>query len=194
MDEPAITLLLRAASAGDAIAMQDLFRTVYSELHRLAHSQRKRWSGNETLNTTALIHEVFLKLADGRAMAYENRAHFFATAAKAMRHVLINYAEQQNAGKRGGNAERVPMDQAELFAERTLDELLNIEAVLSRLERDSPRQCRIVECRVFGGMSIEETATALGISPATVKRDWQIASTTLYSELRQMMGGSALSD
>lgn len=188
MDEPAITLLLRAASAGDAIAMQDLFRTVYNELHRLAHSQRKRWSGNQTLNTTALIHEVFLKLADGKSMAFENRAHFFATASKAMRHVLINYAEQQSAGKRGGDAERVPIDSAELFAERTLDELLNIEAVLSRLETGSPRQCRIVECRVFGGMSIEETAAALGVSPATVKRDWQLASTKLYAELKEMMG------
>lgn len=191
MDEPAITIMLRAASAGNAVAMQDLFRVVYDELHRLAHSQRKRWSGNETLNTTALIHEVFLKLADGKAMAYENRAHFFATAAKAMRHVLINYAEQQSAGKRGGNAARAPLEQAELFAERTLDELLNVEAVLSRLEQESPRQCRVVECRVFGGMSIEETATALGISPATVKRDWQIASLKLYAELREMMGGDA---
>jgi RNA polymerase sigma factor (TIGR02999 family) len=188
MEKPAITRLLSAAGTGDARAMDELFRAVYDELHRLAHSQRKRWSGNETLNTTALIHEVFLKMSDGNSATYQNRAHFYATAAKAMRHVLINYAEQQSAAKRGGAAQRVPLDEAELFAAGTLDELLNIEAVLSRLEQDNPRHCKIIECRVFGGMSIEETASALDISPATVKRDWQVASTKLYVELREMMG------
>jgi RNA polymerase sigma factor (TIGR02999 family) len=188
MEKPAITSLLQAVGTGNPHAMQSLFDAVYQELHRLAHAQRKRWSGNETMNTTALIHEVFLKLSDGAATSFQNRAHFYATAAKAMRHVLINYAEQQSAAKRGGDAARVPLDQVELFGEGTLDELLSIDAILSRLEGDSPRQCRVIECRVFGGMSIEETAAALDISPATVKREWQVASTKLYAELRQMLG------
>jgi RNA polymerase sigma factor (TIGR02999 family) len=182
-----ITVLLDAARGGDAKAVEELFRTVYGELRRLAHGHRKRWSGDDTLNTTALIHEAYLKLAGDAAPQFQNRAHFYATASKAMRHILINYAEQQKAAKRGGEAVHVPFEEAELVTEASADELLHVEAILSMIENENPRQCRIIECRVFGGMSIEETGAALGISPATVKREWQLVSTQMYTKLRPLL-------
>jgi RNA polymerase sigma factor (TIGR02999 family) len=187
MDPSNITVLLNAASSGDPVAVEELFRTVYAELRKLAHGHRKRWSGDDTLNTTALIHEAYLKLAGSDTPQYQNRSHFYATASKAMRHILINYAEQQKAAKRGGDVVHVPFEEAALVTETTADELLHVESVLSLIEKDNPRQCRIIECRVFGGMSIEETATALGISPATVKREWQIVSTQMYEKLRPLI-------
>jgi RNA polymerase sigma factor (TIGR02999 family) len=183
MDQSNITVLLDAASSGDPKAVDELFRTVYAELRQLAHRQRKRWAGDDTLNTTVLIHEAYLKLAGADIQRFENRSHFYATASKAMRHILINYAEQRQAAKRGGGAAHVSIDDAEPITVDTAEELLQLESILALIERDDPRRCRIVECRVFGGMSIEETAIALGISAATVKREWQITSTQMYEKL-----------
>jgi RNA polymerase sigma factor (TIGR02999 family) len=162
---------------------QQLYTVVYGELKRIAKSHRRRWRGNETLNTTALLNEAFIKLSGGD-IKYISRSHFFATASKAMRQVLINYAEQQRAEKRGGDALRVPLENVEIVADTSADEFLSLHAALSRLEGEYPRRARVVECRVFGGMSIEEVADALDISPATVKREWQISSAWLYRAMR----------
>jgi RNA polymerase sigma factor (TIGR02999 family) len=178
-----ITLLLDAARRGDRGASQTLFSAVYAELRKLASSHRRRWRGNETMSTTALIHEAFLKLNGQAAAGFENRKHFFATASKAMRQVLVNYAEQQGAGKRGGNALRITLDELTLASEVSADELLDLHRLLTRLEGENPRRCQIVECRVFGGMTIAEVAEVLSISPATVKREWQVASAQIYRQL-----------
>lgn len=177
-----ITRLLEAAREGEIEASAALFSAVYAELQKLARSHRRRWRGNPTMNTTALIHEAFLKLAGPAEFA--NRRHFFATASKAMRQVLVNYAEQQNASKRGGEAVRITLDEATLASDITADELLDLHRLLTKLEGENPRRCQVVECRVFGGMTIEEVAETLSISPATVKREWQVASAQIYRELQ----------
>jgi RNA polymerase sigma factor (TIGR02999 family) len=178
-----ITMLLDAASRGDAAATDALFRAVYAELQKIAHLHRRRWQGNETMNTTALVHEAFLKLAGTSVDAYTNRVHFFATASRAMRQVLVNYAEQQGATKRGGEALRVSLDEVRIGSQATADEVLDLERALARLEREHARRCRIAECRLYGGMTIEETAGALSLSTATVKREWQLAAAQLYRHL-----------
>lgn len=182
-----ITELLHQSGSGDAKAAEALFNNVYQELRVIAHSHRRRWQGNDTLNTTALIHEAYAKLAEGQGN-FHNRTHFYATASKAMRQVLVNYAERNRADKR--QAEYATLDENDLpSAEHsTIDELLAIDQLLHKLETENERGCRIVECRVFGGMSIEETAQALDVSPATVKRDWTLLSAWLYRELHS--GGS----
>lgn len=186
MQDRSITVLLDAARQGGEVEASDLFAAVYDELRKLARSNRRRWCGNETLNTTALIHESFLKLAGGDAVDWHNRTHFYATASRAMRHILINYAKKASAEKRGGGQASIPLNEDLPVSESTVEELLNLTDCLSQLEDDSPRRCRIVECRVFGGLSVKETAAALDISTATVKRDWQIAAATLR---RSMLEG-----
>lgn len=180
-----ITVLLDAARHGDQAATEKLFSRVYAELKTLARANRRRWQGNDTLNTTALIHEVFIKFSGESAPNFANRKHFFATASRAMRHVLVNYALAQNTAKRGGDAVRVELNDAHLQTTATVDELLAINELLEGLEKADVRRCRVVECRVFGGMSVVETAEALGVSPATVKRDWQLASVQLYRKLKE---------
>lgn len=179
-----VTALLDGARAGDDRALQRLFALVYDELHRLARSHRRRWSGDDTMNTTALLHEAYIKLTAGVAPQFENRHHFFATASKAMRQVLVNYAEARHAAKRGAGAEHVPLEDDALVADDAVGELLDLERALRDLESRSPRLCGVFECRVFGGLSVEETAVALGISPATVKREWQLASALLMRDVR----------
>ncbi|HET9864136.1 MAG TPA: ECF-type sigma factor [Steroidobacteraceae bacterium] len=178
-----ITQMLDATRAGDRDAAERLFGAVYAELRLVARSQRRRWVGNHTMNTTALIHEAFIKLAGNEGASYANRTHFYATAAKAMRQILVNYAEQQRAAKRGGDVVQVPLEEAAWITESTADELIDIERLLAKLEVEDARRCRIVECRLFGGLTVEETAEALGISPATVKREWQVTSAALYRAL-----------
>jgi len=153
-----ITLLLAAATDGDRSANDALFDAVYRQLREIARAQRKRWSGNHTLDTSALINEAYLKLAGQSLSEFNNRGHFFATASRAMRQVLINYAERMASAKRGNT-------------------------LLERLEAENVRYCRLFECRVFGGMTIAETAEALEVSPATVKRDWALVSAWVYREL-----------
>ncbi|MEL6869378.1 MAG: ECF-type sigma factor [Pseudomonadota bacterium] len=178
-----ITTLLRAASGGDQQASASLFESVYKELREIAQAQRRKWSGNETLSATALINEAYLRLVKDELGDYQDRTHFFATASRAMRHVLINYAEQASAAKRGSDQVRVTLTGLAIDQEQTLDDLIDIGAALEQLEQTNPRHCRLFECRVFGGMTIEETASAVGVSPATVKRDWSLVSAYIYSEL-----------
>jgi RNA polymerase sigma factor (TIGR02999 family) len=175
--------LLKASAGGDEKARNALFDELYQELRSIARAHRSRWHGNETLNTTALIHEAYLKLAASDADSYEDRTHFFATASRAMRQVLINYAQRLSRAKRGNNPQRVTLSGHMPATEESLDDILLIEELLQQLEAKSERQCRMFECRVFGGMTIEETAEALAVSPATVKRDWSLISAWIYREV-----------
>jgi RNA polymerase sigma factor (TIGR02999 family) len=190
----AVTRLLHRVRKGDRDAVDALFRTVYDELHGLAERQRHRWNGNYTLNTTALLHEAYLKLIRQDQLDVDGRAHFFALAAQAMRHILSNYARDQRRLKRGGSRPDVPLDALRpdaLAAPVTLtqqqaDAFAHLDEALARLEAVSPRQSRVVECRFYGSMTVSETATALDISPATVKRDWTTAQAWLYREMKRL--------
>lgn len=179
-----ITQLLVAAGEGHAGAMDDVFSSVYPRLRELARSRRRSWRGNHTLDTTSLIHEAYLKVASASAPRYESRGHFFAVAAQAMRQVLINYAEKKGAAKRGGGAAHVTLHERDLVQEQALDEILTLDSALKRLEDMSPRQARVVECLFYAGFTVEETAEALGLSPATVKRDWSAARAWLFREMQ----------
>jgi RNA polymerase sigma factor (TIGR02999 family) len=180
--------------SGDAAAVDELFALVYDELRGLARAQRRRWEGDHTLNTTVLVHEAYLRLVDQTSPEWRDRAHFMAVAARAMRHILIDYARQRQAQKRGGARERLSLDEIESSlaggdpSEARDEALLALDASLERLARESERQSRIVECRFFGGMTIEETAEAVGVSPATVKRAWTAAQAWLYRDLRAALG------
>ena len=181
-----VTRLLHRLRAGDRRAFEELLPLVYHELHQLAGRQRRRWEGDETLNTTALVHEAYLRLVDQSAPQWSSHAHFLAVAATAMRQVLLDYAKRKRAAKREGARRQVPLEEVEATlksgdASDVRDEaIIALEESLRRLERHDPAQGRIVECRFFGGMTIEDTAEALGISPASVKRRWAMAQVWLY--------------
>ena len=187
-----VTQLLVAMHEGDQRAVDALFPLVYDELRALARRKRQGWHGDQTLNTTALIHEAYLKLVGQPERAWEGRTHFFSVASKAMRHVLINYAESRKRQKRGGDQPKVSLEaMQELMgldvgvSEEQAEIVLALDEALRRLEQIDPRQGRIVECRFFGGLTIQETADVLGISPATVKRSWIMAQAWLYRELTE---------
>jgi RNA polymerase sigma factor (TIGR02999 family) len=180
MSETADTsYLLDLARSGDPEAVDRLFAQLYDELRRLAQRQRRNWHGDETLNTTALVHEAYLKLQKGVARRWADRAHFHAVASQAMRHLLVSYAERRRAAKRGGGVPHEALDEANPVAEEAAEELLALNEALEALSRVSPRQARVVECRFFAGLSIRETAEALAVSTATVERDWALASAWL---------------
>jgi len=183
--------------ASSHLAFETLVPLVYEELRVLARRQRRRWQGDETLDTTALIHEAYLRLVDQSAQAWTSHAHFLAIASRAMRQVLLDYAKRRNAAKRVGTRRQVPLEEVEeaLLARGELgeahsDALLAIEEALVRLERHDPLQVHIVECRFYGGLTIEDTAEALGISPATVKRRWALAQVWLYRDLSLARAGA----
>lgn len=185
-----VTQLLLELRAGDRDALDQLLPLVYHQLHELARQQRRLWSGDETLNTTALVHEAYLRLAGDSAPAWENRAHFLAVASRAMRHILVDYAKRRHRAKRGGRHAHIALDEIEAALQAATDPgeagtevLIVLDDALRRLEQRDPRQSRIVECRFFGGMAIQETAEALGVSPATVKRGWAMAQAWLHREL-----------
>jgi len=183
MDADDITRLLAAASDGSDGAMDEVFEVVYPRLKEIARARRRGWHGAHTMNTTGLIHEAYVKVAGGGS-AFENRGHFFATTARAMRQVLINYAERQSAKKRGGGAVEVTLYDDDAVTDDAMDELLTLNEALRKLEAMSPRQGQVVECLFFAGLDIAETAEALDISPATVKRDWSTARAWLYREMQ----------
>ena len=190
-EQTTIHRLLGELEGGNRAALDALFPLVYQELSELAHRLRKRWQGDLTLNTTALIHEAYLKLVD-RPLHAESRAHFLALAAKAMRHILINYARDRRAHKRGGASEALPLDEATFvpgqpgLSVAQADELVALDEALHALERIDRRQSQVVECRFFGGMTVDETAAAVGISPRTVKRDWTMAQAWLARRMEQV--------
>lgn len=190
-----VTRLLVELAEGNAAAVDGLFSVLYDELRSIAHRQRRRWQGDHTLQTTALVHEAFLKLVDQERIAAESRAHFLAMAARAMRHILCNYARDRGAQKRGGAMEHVALDESRGDAAPTgaatepSEILIALDEALAQLERIDPRQSRVVECRFFGGLTIEETASALRVSPRTVKRDWAMAQAWLHREMSAARGG-----
>ena len=191
--EARITDLLQAAGAGDRAALDSLFPLVYEELTILAHRQRNAWHGDPTLNTTALVHEAYLKISAQKNLPSESRAHFFGVAAKAMRHILCNHARDRSRLKRGGDAVHVQLDPSIGIADNILvsdnhtEVLMSLDESLKELERIAERQARVVECRFFGGMSVEDTAAALGISERTVKRDWTFARAWLRRAMQQKL-------
>jgi len=184
MDKPPdITGLLRDLSQGSKEALDRLIPVVYDELRRIAHGKLRREDAGHTLNTTALVHEAYLKLVDLRGVQWQDRTHFFAVAARAMRRILIDYARGRKRAKRGGDAIRIPLAEALDAPVEQADVLLELDDALSRLEALNERQCRVVECRCFAGLSVEETAQALGVSTPTVKRDWAFSRAWLNREL-----------
>lgn len=185
-----VTRLLGELRDGNRQALDDLLPLVYDELRAIARVQRRRWTGNDTLDTTALVHEAYLKLVDQRRVDAASRAHFLGVAAQAMRHLLCNYARDRSRQKRGGGAHAASLDALDKmpgqapFSIEQAEVLGALDAALRRLEALDARQGRVVECRFFGGMSVEDTAAALGISPATVKRAWSLARVWLYREMQ----------
>ena len=189
MPAPDVTVLLDRARGGDARAFDQLVGELYGELRGMARAQRRRLGAPETVNTTAVVHEAYAKLGgrgDGGGPVYEDRVHFFRVAARAMRDVIVDYARAQRTDKRGGPGRDVRLDDAPtVAASGRFDpaEALSVDAALADLERLDPESARIAEMRYFAGLSVEETAEALGLSPATVKRRWAVARAWLYRRL-----------
>lgn len=178
-----VTQLLEALTNGDRGALDELLPLVYNTLHRLAHRELLGERRGHTLNTTALVHEAYLELVKLDRVEWQDRAHFIAVAAKAMRHVLVDYAVKRNAQKRGGDRRQVPLEDIHGMTTQRAVELLALDEALHRLEAIDERQAQVVECRFFGGFTIRETAEVLGISEATVSRDWTRARAWLNREL-----------
>lgn len=186
-----ITQLLYHYHNGDQKAFDELFELVYEKLHHIAQARRHLYK-QDTINTTALIHEAYLKLVDQSEMEWKNRAHFFAVASKVMRHILINYARDQNRQKRGGNQQKVSLERLNLTASGEIglsddrsNVLIVLDKALKRFEKVNERQTQVVDCLFFGGMTIKETAAALSVTPSTVKRGWKTAQLWLYREIQK---------
>jgi RNA polymerase sigma factor (TIGR02999 family) len=180
-----ITGLLQAHAAGTPGALDALLPLVYEELRAIARARLRREQAGHTLAPTELVHEAFLKLVPGR-VEWNNRAHFYAIASRAMRNVLIDHAVRRGAAKRGGGAAAITLPESAAAAgsgQESVEELIALGEALARLEQLDARQAHVVECRFFGGLSIDETAEALGISAATVSRDWTFARAWLHNEL-----------
>jgi RNA polymerase sigma factor (TIGR02999 family) len=189
-DEPTtsheVTRLLHALSAGDQVAMDQLIPLVYSELRAIASRHMRSERASHTLQTTALVHEAFLRLVDQHSTTWQNRSHFLSVAARAMRRILVDHARRRQAHKRGGGEAAISLDQVAGEVAGASGHPLDVAAVddaLVRLAELDARQAQTVELRFFGGLSVEETAEVVGISPATVKRDWQFAKAWLMREL-----------
>ncbi|HWO02157.1 MAG TPA: sigma-70 family RNA polymerase sigma factor [Blastocatellia bacterium] len=178
-----VTGLLLAWSEGDQTAFDKLVPLVYQELHRIAHSYISRGHRGYTLQTTALVHESYLRLIDAKSVRWENRAHFLAVAAKSMRHILVDLARARHNLKRGGRAQRVSLDEALVATPQRSADLLALDEALGRLATLNPRQSQVVELRYFGGLTEEEVAEVLKVSPRTVRSDWSLARVWLYREL-----------
>jgi RNA polymerase sigma factor (TIGR02999 family) len=178
-----VTQLLEHWSHGDRHALERLMPLVYGELHRLAQRYLRRERSDHTLQSTALVHEAYLRMVDQKNVRWQNRAHFFGVAAQSIRHILVDHARSHLAAKRGAGAAKLSLDEAIGVPEKREVDLLALDRALEGLAALDPQQGRIVELRFFGGLSIEETAEVLHISPATVKRDWVMAKAWLYQEL-----------
>jgi RNA polymerase sigma factor (TIGR02999 family) len=178
-----VTRLLQAWGGGDRTALEKLLPLVHAELRRLARRYMGREHPGHTLQTTALINEVFLRLVDGKGVRWQDRAHFFAVAARLMRRTLVDYSRRHHAGKRGGAAITGSLDETAIVSQERSAELIAIDEALTRLAARDARKSQIVELRFFGGLSVEETAEVLTISPRTVKREWSLARAWLYCVL-----------
>ena len=184
LPQTGVTELLVHWSQGDKEALNKLIPLVYDELHKLASRYLRRELPDHTLQTTALVHEAYLKLVDQRKANWENRVQFFAVAAQLMRRILVDYARGHRASKRGGDLCKVSLDEGLVSAEEKDAELLALDEALDRLAAIDPQQSRVVELRVFSGLSLEETAQALNISPRTVRREWSMAKAWLHQQIK----------
>ncbi|HEX8248463.1 MAG TPA: sigma-70 family RNA polymerase sigma factor [Pyrinomonadaceae bacterium] len=180
-DPKDVTILLNAVNAGDKLAPEKLLEFVYDDLRQLAAKYMRSERAEHTLQATALVHEAFIRLVDWENVSWQNRAHFFACAAQVMRKILVDHARHRNAQKRSG--QKLTLDEAVSFTDAKEFDLLALEEALYSLEKQDPRQARIVELRFFGGLSIEETAHVLKISETTVRREWTFAKAWFRREL-----------
>ena len=178
-----VTQLLQDLTEGDQDALDRLIPLVYRELRSLAGRAIRRERGDHTLDATALVHEAYLRLADQHKLHWQHRAQFFGVAAQMMRRVLVDHARRHMAAKRGGSRAKLTLDDGVIAAGEKSVDVAALDEALTRLSRFDPQQCRIVELRYFGGLTIEETASVVGISPATVKRDWTVAKAWLRREI-----------
>jgi RNA polymerase sigma factor (TIGR02999 family) len=189
MDEPSVsphrvTQLLQQWNHGDDAALAELTPLVYEELRRLAHHYMEGERPGHTLQTTALVNEAYLRLADQTNSNWQSRAHFFAVAARGMRGILVNYAKSNQAQKRGGGAARIELDEAAILSPEQSKEIVDLHEALERLATLNSRKARVVELKYFGGLNHDEIAEVMKISTVTVRRDWMFAKTWLYDELQ----------
>ena len=178
-----VTEMLGAWRAGDPQALDRLMPLVYAELHRIAHRYMRDERRNRQLQTTALVNEAFLKLVDITRIDWESRTHFYAVAATAMRRILVEEARRRDADKRGGDVSHIAFDETCVPAPERSGDLVALDDALNRLAEFAPRKARVVELRYFGGLSVEDTACALGVSAETVARDWRAARLWLYQQV-----------
>jgi len=188
-----VTLMLQQLNSGDQDVLSKLVPLLYNELRRLASYHLRRERPNHTLQTTALVHEAYLRLVNQNQVVWKNRSHFFGVAAQLMRRILVDYARSHHAAKRGAHAEKISLEDVAVVSRDNLGELLALDQILSRLAAFDPQQAKIVELRVFGGLTVEEIADVIEISPATVKRDWSVAKVWLTRELRTQVATPASS-
>ena len=186
MTADSVELIIRKVNQGDRQALDELFPVVYEELRKNAHRIRVGFHNQETLNTTALVHEAYLKLSNADLSQLENKSHFYHLASRAIRQILINACEKKGSKRRGENQVPLPIEDLEeslVFSESMADRLKDIDELLKSLESKQPTYGKIVECRFFAGLTIEETAKVVGTSPSSVKRSWHMARTWLYTKL-----------
>jgi len=183
-DKRDITVLLNDARKGDQGALNELLPLVYDELRRVAANQLRNERGDHTLQATALVHEAYLRLLEQKEVDWNNRLHFFSIAAEMMRRILVNYAIQRNAKKRGDGAAKVALDEAISFSKEKELDIIVLDETLNELAKLDPDQAKIVELRFFAGLTIEETASALGISESTVKREWRSAKAWIMGRMK----------
>ena len=182
-EEPDVAALLAELSAGEGAALDEIIPLVYADLRTIAHRHLAGERSGHTLSTTGLVHEAFLRLVDLERVQWQDLPHFTAMASRMMRRILIDYARRRKAERRGRDVIHVPLTDAEGAVSVDLDELIALDTALEELEGLEPRRCRVVECRFFAGLTIEETARTLGVSPGTVKRDWRLSRDWLNRRL-----------
>ncbi len=188
---PDVTQLLLNWSKGDQAALEELMPLVYNELRRLASAYLRRERPNHTLQSTALVHEAFMRLVNQQEVQWQSRAHFFAIAAQMIRRILVDHARSQRAEKRGSGAVKLELDAALAIPLKTDVDLVLLNDARDRLAEMDPRQSRLVELRFFAGLSIEETAQVMQLSPATIKREWNAARAWLFREISRTSGPEA---
>jgi len=178
-----VTMLLAQVRAGNREAAERLIPLIYNELRRMAGAYLQRERPGQTLQATALVHEAYLRLANGQEGPWQNRAHFFAIAANTMRRILVDHARRKLASKRGGGARKVELDDSLLISNDKLEDIIAVDEALQRLAKIDPRLSELVELRYFTGLSVEDAAEAMGVSPRTLKREWRSAKAWLSQEL-----------
>ena len=186
MKSSEVTLLLEAYAQGDHDAFNRLLPLIYNQLHRIAEARLRTERKDHTLNPADLVHEAYLKLVNLDRIKWQNSRHFFAIASQVMRNILVDYAVKQKSEKRGGGLQRVTLSHPDAAIEIDLEGILSVHQALQKLAKTDPRMVRVVECRYYGGLTIDETAVAIGVSEPTVNRDWNMARAWLNRELSDM--------